>query len=133
MGWRPKTRPKNKLRLNMKKLLNPKLAQEKITISEDSSSQEDFEEDESLNVKKVKSKKHDSLMVNSSSVKNKILEHLEYFKRKENLSPQQDYSVKHHSVMLASCIGEGKSTEPSSHCNFEGDEYPDIPVKVTKQ
>jgi len=23
--WRPKTRPKNKLRLNMKKLLNPKL------------------------------------------------------------------------------------------------------------
>ena len=29
VGWRPKTRPKNKLRLNMKKLLNPKLAQEK--------------------------------------------------------------------------------------------------------
>ena len=26
-GWRPKTRPKNKLRLNMKKLINPKLAQ----------------------------------------------------------------------------------------------------------
>ena len=25
-SWRPKTRPKNKLRLNMKKLLNPKLA-----------------------------------------------------------------------------------------------------------
>ena len=24
-GWRPKTRPRNKLRLNMKKLLNPKL------------------------------------------------------------------------------------------------------------
>ena len=58
----------------MKKLLNPKLAQEKITISEDFSSQEDFEEDESLNVKKVKSKKHDSLMVNSSSIKNKVPE-----------------------------------------------------------
>ena len=56
----------------MKKLLNPKLAQEKITILEDSSSQEDFEEDESLNVKRVKSKKHDYLMVNSFSVKNKI-------------------------------------------------------------
>ena len=26
VGWRPKTRPKKKLRLNMKKLLNPKLA-----------------------------------------------------------------------------------------------------------
>ena len=53
VGWRPKTRPKNKLRLNMKKVLNPKLAQEKITMLEDSSSQEDFEEDEILDVKKV--------------------------------------------------------------------------------
>ena len=93
---RPKTGPKNNLRLNMKKLLNPKLAQENIIISEDSSSQEDFEEDESLNVKKVKSKKHDSFMVNSSSLKNKIPEQLEDLKRKENLSPQQDYSMKHH-------------------------------------
>ena len=38
VGWRSKTRPKNKLRLIMKKKLNPKLAQEKITIVEDSSS-----------------------------------------------------------------------------------------------
>ena len=72
VGWRPKTRPKKKSRLNMKKLLNPKLAQEKITISEDSSSQEDFKEDESLNAKKVKSKKWDSLMVDSSPVKKKV-------------------------------------------------------------
>ena len=36
--WRPKTRPKNKLRLNMKKLLNPKLDEKKITIIEYSSS-----------------------------------------------------------------------------------------------
>ena len=57
VGWRPKTRPKNKLRLNLKKNWNPKLAQEKITILEDSSSQEDLEEDESPNVKKVKSNK----------------------------------------------------------------------------
>ena len=27
--WTPKTRPKNKLRLNMKKLLNPELAKRK--------------------------------------------------------------------------------------------------------
>ena len=33
--WRPKTRPKNKLRLNMKKLLNPKLAENKVTVIED--------------------------------------------------------------------------------------------------
>ena len=37
-NWRPKTRPKNKLRLNMKKLLNPKLSKEKVTVIEDSSS-----------------------------------------------------------------------------------------------
>ena len=41
--------------------------------------------------------------------------------------------MKHYSVMLGSCIGEGKSTEPSSQCNFEGDEYPHIPVKVAEQ
>ena len=74
VGWRPKNRPKNKLRLNMKKLLNPKLAQEKITILEDSSSQEDFEEDEILYVKKFRSKKQGSLIVNSSLVKNKVAE-----------------------------------------------------------
>ena len=87
VGWRPKTRPKNKLRLNMKKKLNPKLAQEKITMSEDSSSQEDFEEDESLNAKKVKSKKQDSLIVDSSLVKNKVPKQLEDIGKNESLSP----------------------------------------------
>ena len=51
VGWRPKTRPKNKLRLNMKNLLNPKLAQEKITVIENSSSQEELEDYENLNEK----------------------------------------------------------------------------------
>ena len=31
-GWRPKTRSKNKLRLNMKNLLNPKIKTEGITM-----------------------------------------------------------------------------------------------------
>ena len=34
-GWRPKTRPRNKLRLNMKKLLNPKLNKEGVTVIDD--------------------------------------------------------------------------------------------------
>ena len=38
--WRPKTRPKNKLRLNMKKLLNPKLTKERVTVIEDSYSED---------------------------------------------------------------------------------------------
>ena len=48
MRWRPKTRAKNKLRLNMKKILNPRLMKEKIIVIEDSSTQEDMEEKESL-------------------------------------------------------------------------------------
>ena len=48
-NWIPKTRPKNKIRLNMKNLLNPKLDKEKITvIDSDSSSQENLKEDEDL-------------------------------------------------------------------------------------
>ena len=72
VGWRPKTRPKNKLRLNMKILLNPKLAQNKITVIEDSSSQEELEEDEGLDVKEMKGKKHATLKDNSALTKTKI-------------------------------------------------------------
>ena len=38
-NWRPKTREKNNLRLNMKNLLNPRLMKDKIIVIEDSSSQ----------------------------------------------------------------------------------------------
>ena len=46
IACRPKTRSKNKLRLNMKKLLNPKLAEKNITIIEYYSSQEELEYNE---------------------------------------------------------------------------------------
>ena len=68
-NWRPKTREKNKLRLNMKKILNPKLAKEKITVIEDSSSREYSKEDEDLNSKQVNSKREDSVNMKSSLVK----------------------------------------------------------------
>ena len=42
-GWRPKTRSKNKLRLNMKKILNPKLNTEEVTVLDTSSSDEKIE------------------------------------------------------------------------------------------
>ena len=41
----------------MKKLLNPKLAHKQIAVIEDSSSQEQLEENENLNVKEMKGKK----------------------------------------------------------------------------
>ena len=43
--WRPKTRPRNKLRLNMKKLLNPKLNKERVTVIDDSSSEDTLTDD----------------------------------------------------------------------------------------
>ena len=39
-GWRAKTRPTNKLRLNMKKLLNPRLNTKEVTVLDDDSSDE---------------------------------------------------------------------------------------------
>ena len=48
--WRPRTRSKNKLRLNMKKLLNPKLNTNQVTVLDDVSP------DEKLEVKKVSRK-----------------------------------------------------------------------------
>ena len=42
--WRPKTRATNKLRLNMKRVLNPKLKNEKIMTIEDSSTEGELED-----------------------------------------------------------------------------------------
>ena len=39
-GWRAKTRPRNKLRLSMKKLLNPRLDSKEVTVLDDDSSDE---------------------------------------------------------------------------------------------
>ena len=41
--WRPKTRPRNKLRMNMKKLLNPRLNTKEVTVLDDDSLDEKIE------------------------------------------------------------------------------------------
>ena len=73
-NWRPKTRPKNNLRLNMKNILNPMLAKAEITVIEDSSSQEDLKEDEGMNYEQVNSKREDSVTMKSSLVKDTVVE-----------------------------------------------------------
>ena len=50
-AWRPKTRPRNNLRLNLKKLLNPRLDSKEVTVLDDVSLEEKPEID------KVSSKK----------------------------------------------------------------------------
>ena len=49
LKWRPKTRATNELRLNMKRILNPKMKNENITVIQDSSSEENNESEENLN------------------------------------------------------------------------------------
>ena len=71
---RPKTRPKNKLRLNMKNILNPKLAKEKITVIDlDSSSQENLKEDEDLS-EQVDNEREDLMIEKPSLVKDTVKE-----------------------------------------------------------
>ena len=60
----------------MKKFLNPKLAQKKITVIEDSSSKEELEQNEGLNVKKMNGKKHVISEDNLAFTETKILEML---------------------------------------------------------
>ena len=70
----------------MKKLLNPKLDEEKLTVSiEDSSSQEELKEDESLDVKEMKGKKQVPLKDKSASTETKILELLKEVQKKVTL------------------------------------------------
>ena len=63
LGWRPKTRPRSKFRLNMKKLLNPKLNKEGVTVIDDSSSDEklDVGKGDSKGNKPMKSEEESSL------------------------------------------------------------------------
>ena len=59
--WRPKTRPRNKLRLNMNKLLNPSLNTKEVTVLDDDSI------DEKLKVDKVSSKRRKEAVAKTSS------------------------------------------------------------------
>ena len=70
--WRPKPRAKNKLRLNIKTILNPRLMKEKIVVIEDSSSQEDMKEEEILISQQVHIKKEHLVILESSTGRDKV-------------------------------------------------------------
>ena len=74
VNWRMKTRVKNKLRLNMKKILNPKLRKEKITVIEDSTSEEDMEEEEDLSSQQFYIEKEHSMLLESFLERDKVSE-----------------------------------------------------------
>ena len=87
--WRPMTRPKNKLRLNMKKLLNPKLAKKKIIVIEDSSSHEELEDIEDKKEKDMKGKKPMVSENKSAFTETKILEIFQEVRKKVILDQHQ--------------------------------------------
>ena len=133
VGQIPKTRPKNKLILNLKKLLNPKLAQEKITVIEDSSSQEELEEDEGLDAKEMEGKKQITLKDKSALTETKISKLLKEVRKKVALDHHQDDLMKQHSVMTTFCAEEEQIAEPLAQCSFEVNESPRVPVTMTEK
>ena len=116
IGWRPKTRPKNKLRLNMKKLLNPKLAQNKITVIEDSSSQEELDDNGYLNEKEMTGKKQIILENKLAFTETKISEIFEEVQKKVILDQHQDDLKKQHSVISSFCAEKAgfQSNQPNA-------------------
>ena len=107
--WRPKTRPKNKLRLNMKKLLNPKLANEKVTLIEDSSSEDKL--DERPKESKIK------FAMTDTKISDIFLEI-----RNQIIQEQQLNETK------ISCSEKKKKVEEEAPCNAENEEFPKFPV-----
>ena len=117
----------------MKNLLNPKLAQKKITVIEDSSSQEELEENEGLDVKEMKGKKQVISKDKSALTETKISEMLKEVRRKVVLDHHQDDSMKQYSIMTSFCVEKEKIAEPSAQCSFEVNESPRVPVTMTEQ
>ena len=123
--WRPKTRPKNKLRLNMKKLLNPKQVEKKITVIEDSSSQEELEDNEDQNKKVMKGKKQiisENKPVFTETKISKIFKEV----RKKMILDQ------HQNDLKSSCVEKGEVAEQSVQCNIKSKEYSETPVTLTQ-
>ena len=125
IAWRPKTRSKNKLRLNMKKLLNRKLAENKITVIEDSSSQEKLEDSEDENKKVMKGKKQIVSENKLVFTKTKISEIFKEVRKKIILD-------QHQNDLKISCVEKGEVAEKLVQCSIKAKEYSEIPVTLTE-
>ena len=72
----------------MKKILNPRLMKEKITVIEDCSSQEDMEEKQSLSSQQIHIKKEHSMILESSTCKDKVAKQSIDFSTESFRSPE---------------------------------------------
>ena len=123
--WRPKTRPKNKLRLNMKKLLNPKLAEKKVAVIEDSSSHEKLEDSEDENKEVKKDKKpivpKDKPVFIDTKISDIFME-----VRNKMIQEQQQNDIK------SSYMDKREAIEDAIQCSIEAEEHSEIPVTLTE-
>ena len=101
----PKTRLKNKLKLNMKKLLNPKLAEKKVTVIEYSSSQEELGDSEDDNKEVIKDKKpivsKEKLVFIETKISDIFME-----VRKQMIQEQHQNDIKNYCMEKREIIGE---------------------------
>ena len=117
----------------MKKLLNPKLAKKKITVIEDSSSQEELEDNEDQNEKDMKGKKEMVSENKSAFTETKISEIFKEVRKKVISDHHQEDSKKQHSVISSFCAEKEKVADPSAQCSVEVNESLGVPVAMTKQ
>ena len=110
----------------MKKLLNPKLAEKKITVIEDSSSQEELEENEYQNKEIVKGKKQIVLENKPVFTKTNISEIFKEVRKKIILD-------QHQNDLKSSCVKKGEVAEKSFQCSIEAKQYSEITVTMTEQ
>ena len=119
--WRPKTRPRNKLRLNMKKLLNPKLNKEIVTVIDDSSSKEKLndDKDDSKGKRSIESKR-ESVLTNTK-ISDIFLE-----VRSQMLQEQQEGEIK------SAYSEKNVMVEKEVPCKVESEEHLGFPGTPTE-
>ena len=118
---RPKTRPKNNLRLNMKKLLNPKLDKEKVTVIQDSSSEEKLDDSEDGNKGKKPIESKGKSVMTDTNISDIFLEI-----RNQMFQEQQQSEAK------SSYLEKKEIVEGEVPCNVESEEHPRFHVTSTE-
>ena len=104
----------------MKKLLNPKLAKEKVTMIEDSSSEEKLHDSEDGNKGKKPIESKEKSFFTDTKISDIFLEI-----RNQMFQEQQQNEVK------SSCLEKKEMVEEEVHCNAENEEHPKLHVIST--
>src|SRR5713101_3441679 len=120
--WRPKTRPKNKLRLNMKKLLNPKLKKERLKVIDDSLSDEKLNDDKGDSKGKRPMESEREFVLTNTKLSDIFLE-----VRSQMLQEQQEGEIKTSHSVKKVMVEEKVPCEAKSEENLS---FPETPTEL---